>query len=144
LNKRDCDLEKDKIPYKEDAFSLVIYTEVIEHLGKNYLGSLMEIYRVIKPGGFLLFGTPNSKSPWKLFKKKRTSVHIKEFSMSECVSMLRAAGFNVIFNRFMLYLDYAKKHPFDYTKAEPAHFLYYNVVKCIPVFRESILILAKK
>lgn len=145
LNKTECDLGKDRIPYQDNTFNLVIYTEVIEHLNQNYLGSLQEIYRITKPNGFVLFGTPNAKSLWKLFKNKKINkVHIREFSMNECLAMLRMVGFDIIFNKFMPYLDYTKKYPFDYTRKEPVHFLYYYFVKYIPRLQESILILAKK
>jgi len=138
LNKEDCDLEKDNIPYKDNSFDLVIYAEVIEHLRENHLNTLKEIYRVLKPNGFLLFGTPNSKSLRKILFKNQVdfSVHKREFSMKECVKLIKEAKFNIIYSEYGIYLDSIKK--------TPKFFLYYLIVKIIPGFRECIEILARK
>lgn len=146
LNKKDCNLETDSLPYPDNFFDLVIYTEVIEHLQKNYQGSLDEIYRVIKPKKFILFSTPNRHALWKFFLPDRVNKeHIKEFTMKECLMMLKTAGFSIIFNQFMTYLTYSKNYYFiDFTKFRPIYSLYHSVVNFIPKFRESILILASK
>ncbi len=128
LNKSDCNLEIEKIPFKDNLFDLVIYGEVIEHLHTNYLGSLKEIYRILKPKGFLLFETPNSRSLRKIFGIGNINKgHIREFSMKECSMMLQKADFDIVF-----------------TKKDPIHFLYYLIVKLVPKLRESILCLGMK
>lgn len=53
-----CDLEKDKLPFNDNSFNLVIANQVFEHL-KNIFSPLSEIHRVLKPGGILVFSVPN-------------------------------------------------------------------------------------
>jgi SAM-dependent methyltransferase len=47
-----------KIPYPDASFDVVFADNVMEHLD-NPLGAFREINRVLKPGGVLLFKTPN-------------------------------------------------------------------------------------
>ena len=106
---------------------------------QHYLGSLKEIYRILKPNGFLLFGTPNSKSLRKLLFRPGqigSTAHHREFSMDECRDLIQKAKFKIIYNRFNPYLDLIKK--------SPQSFLYYLIVRMIPRFQESIEILAVK
>jgi len=52
------DLNHSKLPYKDNFFDAVLFTEVIEHL-ENHRGILKEINRVVKSGGVLVISTPN-------------------------------------------------------------------------------------
>ncbi len=46
----------------DNEFELVLLTEVIEHLTDEEInGTLSEIYRVLKPGGFVFITTPNKE-----------------------------------------------------------------------------------
>lgn len=56
-----CDLEKDKLPFKDNFFDLVVANQVFEHL-KNIFSPLSEMHRVLKPGGVLVFSVPNLAS----------------------------------------------------------------------------------
>ena len=51
------DLNK-SLEFKENAFDLVVAREIIEHLD-NRRNLVMEIYKVLKPGGYALITTPN-------------------------------------------------------------------------------------
>lgn len=51
-------LDHDALPYADNAFDLITFTEVIEHV-ENHRAVLREIHRVLKPGGLLLVTTPN-------------------------------------------------------------------------------------
>ena len=53
-----CDLNNQKLPYDDNTFDLVTFTEVIEHI-ENHRFTLSEIARVLKPGGFVIISTPN-------------------------------------------------------------------------------------
>lgn len=52
------DLNHGTLPYKENSFDLITFTEVAEHL-ENHHTIIREIYRVLKPGGMLVMTTPN-------------------------------------------------------------------------------------
>lgn len=55
---RVADLNKEPIPFENDRFDLITFTEVVEHL-EHYRETLREIFRVLKPGGSLVLTTPN-------------------------------------------------------------------------------------
>lgn len=50
------------MPFKANTFDKVILSEVAEHL-ENDEAAFKEIYRVLKPGGFLLITVPNANYP---------------------------------------------------------------------------------
>jgi 2-polyprenyl-3-methyl-5-hydroxy-6-metoxy-1,4-benzoquinol methylase len=53
--------DSDKIPFPKNKFDLVIIGEIIEHIyDTDFL--LREIYRLLKPNGYLLLSTPNIAS----------------------------------------------------------------------------------
>jgi SAM-dependent methyltransferase len=59
-------LEKDRFPFKNENFDIIVCLEVLEHLGdpKNVLD---EIFRVLKSNGYLLLSTPNNRAPiWRI------------------------------------------------------------------------------
>ena len=70
-------------PYKNETFDIILCTQVIEHLLDDKKG-LAELYRVLKPGGYLVISTDNKNNlvsrflnlpiallalPYRLFKK---------------------------------------------------------------------------
>lgn len=56
------DAERDRYPYPESSFDVVLCTELFEHLGHDPMHCLAEIHRILKPGGQLLLSTPNACS----------------------------------------------------------------------------------
>jgi ubiquinone/menaquinone biosynthesis C-methylase UbiE len=52
------DLNRQMLPYGDNRFTLVTCIETIEHL-ENYRQVAREVYRVLQPGGFAVFSTPN-------------------------------------------------------------------------------------
>ncbi len=55
-----------KLPFKENSFDLIIMQDVIEHL-YDINDAINEIYRALKPGGFIYISTPNKYSVFNLF-----------------------------------------------------------------------------
>lgn len=56
----EWDLERVPYPLEEGGYDGVIFTEVFEHLRDYPVRSLEEVARVLRPGGFLFFSTPNA------------------------------------------------------------------------------------
>jgi SAM-dependent methyltransferase len=52
------DLEKEKFPYPDEFFDVIICNQVVEHL-KNFFLPLSEMERTLKTGGAMLIGIPN-------------------------------------------------------------------------------------
>jgi SAM-dependent methyltransferase len=55
-------IESDTFPYADESFDVVVFSELIEHLGVNPVRALAEIHRVLRPGGIVVVTTPNSLS----------------------------------------------------------------------------------
>ena len=56
----EWDLEQVPYPLPDAAFDGVVFTEVFEHLRDYPVRSLTEVARVLRPGGYLFFTTPNA------------------------------------------------------------------------------------
>ena len=54
-----CDIEREALPFEDESFDYLLFTEVIEHLRINPVFTMSELYRVLKPGGTLMLETPN-------------------------------------------------------------------------------------
>lgn len=52
------DVERETLPFSDNTYDLVIFSEIIEHLRNTPFKALGEVYRVLKPGGICLLSTP--------------------------------------------------------------------------------------
>jgi len=55
----NVNIEEQPLPYNDDAFEVALLCEVLEHFAKDPLWALMQIKRVLKPGGVFILTTPN-------------------------------------------------------------------------------------
>jgi SAM-dependent methyltransferase len=55
------DLEKEPFPFNDAQFDVVVCNQVFEHL-KQVFRPIDEIWRVLKPGGYLIYSVPNLSS----------------------------------------------------------------------------------
>jgi 2-polyprenyl-3-methyl-5-hydroxy-6-metoxy-1,4-benzoquinol methylase len=92
-------LEK-KLLFKKNTFNVILFLDVFEHLyGRNQI--LNEVYRVLKPGGMLLFAVPNSNTRWKQIQKYAgisyysDPDHKIEFTQKQIVGILEKHKFQV-------------------------------------------------
>jgi SAM-dependent methyltransferase len=108
-------LRKSRLPQESGSMDAVVICEVIEHFNFNPLPVLLEINRVLKPGGYVYIGMPNQASLQKriallhgqsihnpiddFFKQLDpkdnmiVGLHWREYTMGETLEMLRRTGF---------------------------------------------------
>lgn len=58
-NIKVLNIEKDKFPFEDNFFDIVLYNEVIEHLVQSPVIPLTEVYRITKKNGYCMVTTPN-------------------------------------------------------------------------------------
>jgi SAM-dependent methyltransferase len=108
------DAEQDPFPYPDGWFATVLCCELLEHLARDPMHMMVEINRVLRPGGHLLLTTPNIASlrsiaailqgyhpglfthyvhPDKAAMEPR---HYREYTPTEIRRLLEDAGFTVI------------------------------------------------
>jgi len=103
------DVETEKIPQPDNSVDAVLMMEVFEHFGLDPMHALVEANRVLKPGGLLVFSTPNAAAFNNLFRIMRggtpylgmefsgfsTNRHNRIYDCHELREILRAAGFAI-------------------------------------------------
>lgn len=61
-----CDVEKEKLPFKNNRLDIVTFNDILEHLRINPVFALKEINRILKPGGIMILRSPNAHSLYRL------------------------------------------------------------------------------
>jgi SAM-dependent methyltransferase len=109
------DAERDRFPYRDRYFDLVVASEIIEHMIYDPMHLLVESRRVLKDGGHLLLSTPNSASLASIAKALDGRVnpqiypqytkpdpdapteigHVHEYTAYELGQAVEAAGFEI-------------------------------------------------
>jgi SAM-dependent methyltransferase len=106
--------EKDAFPYPDGHFSTVLCCELLEHLTVDPMHMMIELNRILKPGGHLVLTTPNIASlravaailqgfhpmlfPAYIKPKEDGEVdarHSREYTAREIQSLFEVAGFEV-------------------------------------------------
>lgn len=103
--------EKDRYPYPDGHFDLVLACEILEHLSRDPMFMLLECARILCDGGALLLTTPNvashtsvariltaARNPqvYSLYPWAETeSPHVREYTPGELRDAVTAAGFSV-------------------------------------------------
>jgi len=59
---RLCNVEVDPIPYPDASFDAVVCCQVLEHFTHSHLPAMLEMRRVLKPGGIIEVDVPNVAS----------------------------------------------------------------------------------
>lgn len=96
----NCDMRQ--IEFDDNSFDFVYSMGTIEHI-QDYDRALKEIYRVLKPGGTAIIGTPNKLDPFLrpllvwFFSKfdKYPYAPEKSFTFSELEREIKKAGFKI-------------------------------------------------
>jgi len=123
------DAERDRFPYPDGHFDLVVAGEIIEHLTYDPMHMMLEIRRVLGDEGYLLVTTPNVASitsvaktldghdnPQIFFLYKRPVKgeeaeigHVREYTAYELGETVKAAGFEVT-QLFTTFIDEYSSH----------------------------------
>ena len=103
--------ERDRFPYPDGHFSLVLCCEMLEHLAHDPMHTLWECNRVLEQDGYLLLTTPNLSSarslegvllscqPYLLSQynlQNSGGQHHREYTPNEVQDGLVAAGFTIV------------------------------------------------
>jgi len=108
------DAERDRFPYPNGHFDLVVAGEIIEHMIYDPMHLLVESRRVLSEGGHLLVSTPNAASLacvakvldgrtnpqiyWQYKKpdpENQEIGHVHEYTATELGRTVEAAGFEI-------------------------------------------------
>ena len=110
------DAEKDPYPYEDGRFETVLACEIFEHLLHDPMHMLLEMHRVLEPGGTLILTTPNvasytavarvleqsghpqlySKYPDPRGEYSDTEIpHVREYTPPELREAVESAGFEI-------------------------------------------------
>ena len=105
------DAERDRFPYPDGHFAVVLCCEVLEHLQHDPMAMMSEINRVTKPGGAIVMTTPNicanrgvaailtgwQPQQFSQYIKPKEGVvdpkHSREYAPRELPDLLRDAGY---------------------------------------------------
>jgi ubiquinone/menaquinone biosynthesis C-methylase UbiE len=97
-------LDQPNLPFEDESFDVVTIAEVIEHVHPfDSLKSMLELRRVLKPGGRIIVTTPNYRSLWPLIELllewlspvKYREQHISKYTPSSLVRFVETCGFEV-------------------------------------------------
>lgn len=98
------------LPFEDEQFDCLIFSQVIEHLPKDDM-ILDECVRVLKPGGKLIFGTPDYGSwQWPMFEWAYDIVHpegyvqehITHFTLESSLEELQRRGLKIEYYKYIL------------------------------------------
>jgi SAM-dependent methyltransferase len=105
---RECDFEKDPLPFPDGFFDVVVANQIFEHLKQIYR-PLSEVHRVLKPGGVMLFSVPNLGALYYRLQLllgrqpatiKVFEAHVRAFTVSGALELLTFGNrFEVIASR---------------------------------------------
>lgn len=93
-----------RLPFDDDEFELITCTECIEHVLDKHMDNVMtELYRILKPGGIIVFTTPNEEnmSNNEMCCPECSTVfhkwgHVRNFSRESLTNLLNGYGFKSV------------------------------------------------
>lgn len=109
IDNQAVDLAKEKLPYQNDYFDLIIASEILEHLRFHPTTFFTELARVLKPGGKIMITTPNlirfnnvikmvlgQSINWDITEDYWDGVHAREFTVKEIKQLASIVNLKVI------------------------------------------------
>jgi 2-polyprenyl-3-methyl-5-hydroxy-6-metoxy-1,4-benzoquinol methylase len=107
----ECDIENSKLPFADDRFDGILFTEVLEHIAITDPRKILEEFRrVLKPEGIIIFSTPNVCNISNIYALLHgmnvfwspdifygsLDRHNREYTPTEVVHCFRQAGFEIV------------------------------------------------
>jgi len=154
----EVDLTDASLPFPSESFDAVIICEVIEHLNFNPLPILLEISRLVRPGGYVYVAMPNFSSLSNRMKVLRgqspsnpisdylvqldrrrnmeVGLHWREYTARETCEMLEVVGFRPVHVRHEV--------PSNYFSGNPVKALVKRCVYAIQSLRPMQVVIAEK
>jgi SAM-dependent methyltransferase len=150
---------ENELPYPDNHFDGVIFSEVIEHLNFNPLPLFQEMNRILKQDGILYITTPNQANLMNRFKiltgrsirnsiadsviqvdqTRQTicGIHWREYTLSELNELLEVTGFTITRHKYSF---------MGQKSTSPLLKKFFYVTCCLffPQAGDSITIIAKK
>jgi len=111
FNVVETDIESTSIPFDDNSFDGALFTEVLEHVGITHPRNIIqEISRVLKPGGVVIFSTPNVCNISNLYALLRgknifwapeifygsLDRHNREYTPNEVMQLMSDSGLNCV------------------------------------------------
>lgn len=93
-------------PCCEAFFDVIFFNHVIEHIPDDSL-ALKNIYRILKPGGLLVLGTPNEGAAWWQLayrlqpKLLETSDHVHFYTAYSLTKLISDQGFSIYDKKYL-------------------------------------------
>lgn len=104
----NANLEMSELPFETASFDIILFCEVLEHLTLDPLHAMLELKRVLKPGGRLVLTTPNAarlenvaafiegRNIYDVYSKYGAyGRHNREYTRHELAMLLRHCGLTI-------------------------------------------------
>lgn len=105
---RQFNVERQSFPFPSESLDGVLFCEILEHLTVDPVAALVEIHRVLKPGGWVLVTTPNIASYRNIVRLWRGENisdvysgygaygrHNREYTQQELRKLLEQVGYRI-------------------------------------------------
>jgi len=159
-------IEKEKFPYTDNFFDLVLFNEVIEHLPQSPIPPLQEIYRVTKKSGAMMITTPNiarSINRGKLLLGKSIMYpidvyfeengkgnniyhrHNREYTLGELATVVQKTGWKITEQKYFIsYTPFRKRTVPDPLWLFAGKYFNYLLMLVFPSLRDNLFVLGEK
>lgn len=148
FNNLAADLSFEPLPYPDNSFDLILFSETLEHLNFYPLNLFKEISRVLRPGGTVIITTPNLIRLNNVFKMiigqsinheiekdYGPGTHYREYSFKEIRYLSEQANLKIFSHRAL---------NFKYPDLSAASKITDRLSVFFPARKRDLIIIAKK